>query len=167
MEKIVSKINRILSGFTGWLMVAMMLLLVADVAWRTVGKPLQGVAEISVFVMMIVIYLGFARCEEHSEHVRLEFLLDMLPTSARRWTNALAQLLAVLAVGLLLYSVTLDAWSSFEFGDAIEGTVEMQIWPTKFVMVLGLLFFFLQAIINLFDPKHRAEEKTDDPIDFE
>ncbi|QUJ68535.1 TRAP transporter small permease [Photobacterium sp. GJ3] len=167
MEKVVSAMNRALSGFTGWLMLIMMLILVCDVVFRTLGAPIQGSAEVSVFVMMIVIYLGLARCEERSEHVRLEFILNMLPGNAKRKVNFLAQLLAVIAVGLLFYAVTLDAWSSYESGDAIEGTVELPIWPTKFVMIFGMVFFLIQTMMNLFSPKSSEEEKTEDPINDE
>ena len=40
-------------------------------------------AELSVFVMMITIYLGMARCEENKEHVALEIVLNYLPPSRR------------------------------------------------------------------------------------
>ena len=59
MKNLVHRINRILAGFAGWLMIAMMLLLVVDIVGRAVDMPLQLMAELSVFVMMIVIYLGF------------------------------------------------------------------------------------------------------------
>ena len=67
MKRVVHKINQILSGFCGWLMLAMMILLVIDIVSRTMRKPIQGMAELSVFVMMVVIYLGLARCEENKD----------------------------------------------------------------------------------------------------
>ena len=111
MRKLVTGINRILSGFTGWLMLAMMLILVADIAWRMFGKPLQGMAEMSVFVMMIVIYLGFSHCEEHREHVGLEFFTNALPSKAKRIVLIIAQFLATVTVGLLCYAIIVNALS--------------------------------------------------------
>ena len=75
MKAFVHRVNRVLAGFSGWLMLAMMFLLVADFTGRKMDMPLHGMAEMSVFVMMIVIYLGFAHCEEHKEHVGLEIVL--------------------------------------------------------------------------------------------
>ena len=151
MKRFVNKANHLLAGFAGWLMLAMMLLLITDILFREIGMPLQGMAELSVFVMMIVIYLGFARCEEHREHVGLEFVLLMLPQKPRRILVAVSQLVAAGTIGLMFYAVTTDAWSAFETGDAIEGLVDLPIWPTKFVMVVGMVFFFLQGLINLAD----------------
>ena len=164
MRKLASRINGILSGFTGWLMLAMMLILVADILWRLVGTPLQGMAEMSVFVMMIVIYLGFARCEEHHEHVGLEFFTNALPTTARRVTLIIARVLASITVGLLFYAVTTNALSAFETREAIEGTREMLTWPVKFIMTLGMAFFLLQSILNIFkrpEPEDLREPHVD------
>jgi len=158
MRKWVHKVNQFLSGLAGWLMFAMMMLLIADVVSRSFGKPLLLMAELSVFVMMIVIYLGFSRCEEQHEHIRLEFVVDALPKRLRRKVLAAANLLAVVVIALLFYAVTRDAWSSFVTGSAIEGTVDIPIWPTKFVMVAGMVFFLLQGIVNLLDPAVEAEE---------
>jgi len=148
MKRLTHKINQILSGFCGWLMLAMMILLIIDIVARTMRKPLQGMAELSVFVMMIVIYLGLARCEEYKEHVNLEIVLNALPALPRRIMEALAYLLALGTVGLLFYSVTANAIQSYLRNEAIEGTVEMHIWPVKFIMVIGLFFFLIQTLLN-------------------
>lgn len=149
MKKFVHSVNRYLAAFTGWLMLAMVLLLIADVLARSAGRPLQGMSELSVFVMMIVIYLGFPRCEERSEHVSLEFVLNALPPKRRHLLMVVSQFIAVVTIGLLFYAVTTDAWAAFESHSAIAGTVQIPIWPTKFIMVIGMVFFFLQGIINL------------------
>ena len=151
MKGFIHKANRLLAGFAGWLMLAMMMLLVVDIVFRSMDMPLHGLAALSVFVMMIVIYLGLPRCEEHREHVGLEFAINKLSIKARRVAVAAAQFLAVIAVGLMFYAVITDAWSAFETKSSIEGLVDLPIWPTKFVMVVGMVFFLLQAIINLVD----------------
>ena len=163
MKAFVHRVNRVLAGFSGWLMLAMMLLLVADFTGRKMDMPLHGMAELSVFVMMIVIYLGFAHCEEHKEHVGLEIVLNLLRPKARIMLVAVSQLLAVGTIGLLFYAVTTDAWSAFQTKSAIEGTVELPIWPTKFVMVVGMVFFFLQGLLNLIEAIRRMRQ-DDQPI---
>ena len=151
MKTVFHKINQILSGFSGWLMLAMMILLVIDIVSRTMRKPIQGMAEMSVFVMMVVIYLGMARCEENKEHVNLEIILNAVSPAMRRFMKLVYSLLAFVTVSLLYYSVTVNAWSSFQRNEAIEGTVEMPIWPVKFIMVIGLTFFWIQVLINSID----------------
>lgn len=166
MRVLVHRINQFLSGLAGWLMVVMMSLLVTDVVFRSFGRPLLLMAELSVFVMMIVIYLGFSRCEEQREHVRLEFVVKALPPRHKPKVLFLANLLAVLVIALLFYAVTRSAWSTFQTGSAIAGAVDIPIWPTQFIMVIGMGVFLLQSIVNLFTPT--AEQTEADRVpDFE
>ncbi|WP_306152012.1 TRAP transporter small permease [Roseovarius sp. MMSF_3281] len=151
-----------MSGFTGWLLFAMMLILVADFVARLFGWPLQDMAQISVFVMMIVIYLGFSRCEEHHDHVGLEFLANALPDAARRRLAQFSQVLAVLTVCLLLYAAAKNAGKAYVDNEAIAGAVQIPTWPTKFIMVLGLVVFLVQAILNIATPPGRGEVETPD-----
>jgi len=159
MKAFFQKINQILSVFCGWLMLGMMFLLVFDIVSRSIEKPIQGMAELSVFVMMIVIYLGLARCEQHGEHVSLELVANALPKRAKRIMVVITHLLAVLTVGILLYAVFQNALASFQNHESIEGTVELRIWPVKFFMVVGLVFFLVQTVINLVGAARRPRRK--------
>lgn len=160
MRAFVHRANRLLAGFAGWLMVAMMLLLVTDIVFRTGNRPLHGLAEVSVFVMMVVIYLGFSRCEEYREHVRLDIVVRFLSRPARRLLAAVVQFLAVATVAVMFHAVTMDAWSAYVTGSAIEGLVDLPIWPTKFVMVLGMSLFLAQSVINLVDAVWASLERA-------
>jgi len=158
MKTFFHKINQILSGFTGWLMLAMMILLVIDIITRSYFKPIQGMAVMSVFVMMVVIYLGLARCEEHKEHVNLELVANALPPTPRRLLGVFSHLLALGTVGLLLYSVAVNALAAYRSNESIEGTVELHIWPVKFIMVVGLVFFFFQTLVNTIDAAKKLKK---------
>ena len=161
MKTFFHKINQILSGFTGWLMLAMMILLVIDIITRSYFKPIQGMAVMSVFVMMVVIYLGLARCEEHKEHVNLEIVTNALPPPLRRFMGLLSHVLALGTVGLLFYSVLVNAVAAYQSHESLEGTVELPLWPVKFIMVVGLVFFFFQTLVNTIDAAKKL--KKDNP----
>ena len=158
MQRTVSRINNFLSAVTGWLMMVMVGVLVADIIWRTAARPLFGMAEMSVFVMMIVIYLGLSRCEEHGDHVRLEFLTDAAKGRLRRAMILFARLLAFATVALFFYAVVTDALFAFRTNESIAGVVNLPIWPTKFVMVVGAALFLVQTFLNLFRAPDRPEE---------
>jgi TRAP-type C4-dicarboxylate transport system permease small subunit len=159
MRKFTHQINQVLAGFCGWLMLAMMLLLVLDVVTRLIGQPMQGMAELSVFVMMVVIYLGLARCEERKEHVSLELLRNFLPRGKRKGLDWINALLAVVTVGIFSYSVIDNAISSFLRNESLEGTVELPIWPTKFIMVVGIVFYMIQTFFNWVDATKGSGEE--------
>jgi TRAP-type C4-dicarboxylate transport system permease small subunit len=165
MRKAVHYFIQILAGCCGWLMLAMMLLLVADVVTRLSGRPMQGMAELSVFVMMIVIYLGLARCEEHREHVSLELLRNALSGKKRRGLDRINALLAAVTVSIFTYAIVDNAIYSYLRNESLEGTVELPIWPTKFIIVVGVLFYLIQTLLNWKDAEKagRGASPREDP----
>ena len=53
------------------MMGVVMFLLLADVLFRTFAKPIMGVAELAMFVMIGTVYAGLANCEMEFGHVRV------------------------------------------------------------------------------------------------
>ena len=151
MKALLHKSNQILSAFCGWLMLAMMVLLMIDVFSRTIDISIQGMTELTVFVMMVAIYLGLARCEQYKEHVRLEIIVNALPPSIRKFMGVFAYLLAFVTVGIFFYALAQNTLKSFQSGEALSGTVEIRIWPVKFIMLIGLAFYWIQTLISAVD----------------
>jgi TRAP-type C4-dicarboxylate transport system permease small subunit len=162
MKKIFHEINQILSAFCGWLILLMMVLLCLDIASRSLGHSLQGIAVLSVMVMVIVIYLGLARCEEHQEHVRLELFLDKLPDSIRKMVEMVMFIIEFATVGAFLYAVYSNALHSFVNSEAVAGTVQIPLWPVKWLMVIGLFFYLVQVFIKCWNGLKgmKGEERT-------
>lgn len=162
MKKFFHKINQMLSAFCGWLMLLMMVLLCVDVVSRGLGKSLQGIAVMSVLVMASVIYLGLARCEEHQEHVRLELFLSKLPNSIRKIVEMAIFTLELATVSAFLFAVYTNAWDSYVNSEAVAGTVQILLWPVKWIMVVGLFFYWVQVFLKFMDGLKgiRGEERT-------
>ncbi|MFA5027047.1 MAG: TRAP transporter small permease [Candidatus Methylomirabilota bacterium] len=149
MRTLFHRINEALAGFCGWLMLIMMLLLVVDIVSRSFSYPIYGLAEGSVFVMMITIYLGMARCEENREHVRLELLLDVLPGRVRRPFESGVFAVELLTILVFLYAVILDFLKAYETGESVlGGTMEFSLWPIKIFTVIGLVFYLAELVFK-------------------
>ena len=148
MKKLFHKINQILSAFSGWLILLMMVLLILDIVSRGVDRPFQGIAEMSVFVMMIVIYLGLARCEEHDENVRIEIFLVRMPWKVRKYFLLFIDLMQIIVIGAFFIEMVRNTLVAFRTNEAIAGTVQLSIWPVKVFIVIGLFFYLFQVIFN-------------------
>jgi TRAP-type C4-dicarboxylate transport system permease small subunit len=149
MRTVFHKINEALSGFCGWLMLIMMLLLVVDIVSRTFHQPIYGLAEGSVFVMMITIYLGMARCEENREHVRLELVLDKLPHRVRRPFESGVFAVEFLTILVFFYAVALDFFKAYQTSESVlGGTMEFSLWPIKLFTVVGLAFYLAELVFK-------------------
>jgi TRAP-type C4-dicarboxylate transport system permease small subunit len=164
MRTLFHRINQALSGFCGTLMFIMMVLLVVDIVSRTFHQPIYGLAEMSVFVMMITIYLGMARCEENREHVRLELLLDKLPTRVRRPFESGVFAVELLTILVFFYAVLQDFIKAYQTDESVlGGTMEFYLWPVKVFAVVGLVFYLVELVFKNLQGFH-GPGKTDQEV---
>ena len=175
MRKVLHTINEFLSAFSGWLMLLMMALLLLDIVSRGIDKPFQGIAEMSVFVMMVVIYLGLARCEENDENVRIEIFLHFLPWKIKKLLLVLINVIQLGVVSIFLYEMGRNTLIAYRTNEAVAGTVQLPIWPVKVLIVIGLFFYLTSILMNTAtsiknaryaeDPFARQAETPDLPSD--
>lgn len=144
-----TKTNKAMAWMCGLLMVVMMMLLVLDCASRIIDVPLAGMSELSVFVLIVVTYLGLSGGEELRQHVRVEFVLSKLSLRTRRVIEWLVSVLEMLTVVLMLVAVWINALKSFRTGEAVTGAIQLPLWPVKWIMVVGLVLYLLQLVIKI------------------
>lgn len=147
-ETYLSKINKLMTWINGLLMVIMMLLLLVDCGSRIVDMPVAGMSELSVFMLIIVTYLGLAGGEEFGQHVRVEALLTRLPQKTRCVVEWVVSVVELLTLAVFFVSVWLGALKSFRTGQVVTGSAQLLLWPVKWTMVVGLALYFLQVAIK-------------------
>lgn len=158
MRKIIHLINKKLAELCGWLLLVIMILLTFDFISRGFGKPVQGLTTISVFVMMAVIYLGMPRCEEFDEHVNIELFAVLIPPKWATISKIFTNFLELVAIGLLVYEMCFNFVFSYTTKEAFADTTILLIWPSKLAILIGLVFFEIQVLINLIDNIMRYKE---------
>lgn len=158
MRKIIHTINQKLSELCGWLLLVIMLLLTIDLVTREINRPIQGLTTMAVFVMMAVIYLGMARCEEYDEHVSIDILAVKLPPKAATIAKIITVFLEFITISFFLYEMYFNFIFSFTTKEAFADTTILLIWPSKLAILIGLIFFEIQVFINLIDIILRYKE---------
>ncbi len=158
MRKLIHLINQKLSELCGWLLLVIMVLLTLDLATREMGDPIQGLTTMAVFVMMAVIYLGMPRCEEYDEHVNIDILAVKLPPKWATITKIITNIFELITIGFFLYEMYFNFIFSYTTREAFADTTILAIWPSKLAILVGLLFFEIQILINLIDNIIRYKE---------
>lgn len=162
MRNTFSRINRFLAELCGWLMSMIAILLAVDVVSRGIRMPLQEVATLAVFVMVAVIYLGLANCEQENGHVTVNLLEEKLPPKLRKINEWVCQVVQLVIMGIAVYFVGQSAMNSFISKEALAGTAILPLWPAKFAMTIGLVFYWIQILLNLFgNPKEQKNPNSD------
>ena len=150
MEKIITAINRGLAECSGYFLMAVMLMVSADVTLRNLGHPVFGIMATATFLVVASVYFGLGNCERSGQHVRIAVLLDRLPSPLRRGLKAIGCLATLIVMAVATYACALSALDSFETNEAVmANTTPLYVWPVKAVMVLGMATYCLQVVFSI------------------
>jgi TRAP-type C4-dicarboxylate transport system permease small subunit len=147
MKKFLKWLNAILAELGGLLMTIMMLLFLINIITRELNKPIQGLLQLAVFSMIILIYLGLAHTEENDQHVRLEVITDRVSPLIKAKMRFFTHLIEWLIINICLFAVYQDALRAFIKKASVTGVVPMPLWPVKWIMVIGLIIYWVQLML--------------------
>jgi TRAP-type C4-dicarboxylate transport system permease small subunit len=151
--RFVRPIAATLAGIGGVCAVLMMLQIVADVLWRWMfGRPISGTMEIvSNYYLVPLTFLPLAMVELADQHIAVNLFVKLLPVQAQRVLAFVTTAIAVVFTVWLAWANLLEAIDSYRMGEVIETAASvMIIWPSRFVVVLGVGFMGLVLVIKLF-----------------
>ena len=149
--RFMKRVNTVLAFFCGALVFFYMFLVGANITGRYVfNRPVDGTLEIGQLVLASVIFFSLAYTQMEDAHIRVTAALRFLPS---KWQDKFE--ITILAVGLLMmilmaYRSLPFALESFEMRE-VHMSVDIPIWPTKFIFFLGwcmLGFQFLLEFLN-------------------
>lgn len=147
-----SKVSRLLRGLntaimviSGLVLLAMMLLVSADVFAATfLGRPLQNVIEIVAYYMMVgIVFLPLGSAELRDEHIKTDILTQILPRKLWLITQTLVGLAGAGMLSVLLYVSFDKAMQATKRGEIMMGTTMIDIWPSRWIVVFGVGFFLV------------------------
>jgi TRAP-type C4-dicarboxylate transport system permease small subunit len=150
-KRFISKINLVLALVCGALVFFYMFLVGANITGRYLfNNPIDGTLEIGQLVLASVIFFSLGYTQMEDAHIRVIAVLKCLPP---KWQEKFEA--AILALGFLI--MILMAWRAFPF--AIESfrmrevhmSVDVPIWPTKFIFFFGWSLLGLQFFLEFFN----------------
>ena len=103
MKKVLDFYEKII----GWLEIAFNLLIVGVIGFSVIKRfffnlPLKFPEEVSAFVLIAMVFVGVSVVERHNEHLRVEFLQDLLPAKGKKAMNIVSRLLTLVLTGGIL-----------------------------------------------------------------
>lgn len=139
---------------------AMCLIIAADVAGRSLfGTPLKGTPEIIASSIVVITFLQAAFAIRSGSMLRASFVVDRLPSPARRAVGALGHLLGAIFFALLVvgsWDFALESWRSSEYEG--EGSLRIPSWPVRFVILLGAALATLNYLLMALQDLRRTDE---------
>lgn len=139
-----------LGVFGGILTFFIMIMVLADVIGRALfNAPVAGSTEVSVLLMIGLIFMGMPAAQQQGYHFRIDFLTSALRGAPLRVLKLFNFAVCIALTGLLTYLSGRLALRSIASGEVSYGTVAFPIWPSRALISLGLGFLTVQFAIHL------------------
>lgn len=144
----VSELCKSLARITGFFIIILMLIVVIDASLRGVlGIAIWGVLELSVLLLLALIYFGLPSTLALRENFRVSILADRMP----KWLgNSVAWCLLALQLAIMLmlaWFTWRSAIYSFSREEASMGLVQIPLWPSRTMVAVGFTILVLQTIV--------------------
>lgn len=152
----VTGLSRILDRMAGFCMVAVMVLVVANILLRTLfSRPILGTYEYVGFLTAMVIALALALCAVQNGHITVDFLADRLPRRTRAGVDAVINAVSVFFWGLVVLQLWQYAGHSAANG-VVSPTTQVPLYPFIYAVSLGLIALCLVLIFKAIDSTRKA-----------
>ncbi len=141
MKRLSDHFASVLAYLAGLSLVLMMAHVTLDVVLKYFFKlPIPGTAEVvAAYYMIGTVFLPLAYIEVHNRPIVVELLYDRLPQALQRPLDVLATVLSIVFYAFLAWQSVKIALSALENREYIDGVWKVVVWPSRFLIPLGLL----------------------------
>lgn len=131
----------------------MMLHVTADVIGKYVfNAPIPGTAEVvASYYMVAAVFLPLAWVEIREGSIIVELIYHMFGRRAKTLCLLIATALSGLFYGGLAWLSFAPAMQAWRIGEIVEGAWRVVIWPTKFLLPIGLALACLVMALRMIE----------------
>lgn len=147
--KLVTGFSRVLDRIAGFCMVAVMLLVVANIIMRAVfHHPILGAYEYVGFLTAVMIALALAHCALQGGHIAVGFVVDRFSPAARAMVDAVLHTVALGFWGLSTWFV-LQYAGNLKNSGVVSPSTQVPVYPFVYLVAFGLAALCLVSAAGL------------------
>lgn len=149
-------VTRILERLTGWIERALAYAFIAAVALNFInvvgrygfGSTILSADELQIFIMVLMTFLGAAVVAWRNQHLRMDVLVNALPTPIRRLIKIAELVVIVILAAFVLWNSTYYAKQMFNIG-RVSDMAQVPMWIPHGAVAVGFGLMALIACLRL------------------
>jgi TRAP-type C4-dicarboxylate transport system permease small subunit len=157
LATIISRICGIGMGTGAAFLVAMMLLVLANVIYRLFGHAVFGSYELSEMMVVVTVAFALAYAAAKKSHVVVRIIVSRFPRRAQALTEAVMSLLSLGTWAVIAWAGTI-VMSERWLGEKTE-LLLVPLLPFRVFWLIGLILFCLVYLLDMLTAIRRAVEK--------
>lgn len=160
IDRFLFRISRILALIAGIGLVLMMVQTTVDVVVDNFfGRPINGNLEIiSVYHMVLVVFLPLALVEWKHENIQVDVFFLMMPKPLQRFVLVIGYLVCAAFFAILARQTFIDAVAAWHKDELMMAAIYLVIWPAKFILPVG---FGAIALVSLRHAVHALRDPVE------
>lgn len=144
-----SDFSKALARITGLFIIVLMLGVIVDALLRGgVGFAIWGVLEVSVLILLALVYFGLPSTIALRENFRVSIVADALPKSFGTPIAWGLLTLQLAIVAMLAWFTWRSAIYSFTREEVAIGMVQIALWPSRTLVALGFTLLVIQTVVS-------------------
>lgn len=150
LERFVRELSRWFSGFALIALMAMLVLVSADIVGAKVfSSPVQGAMDLTS--LLAVLLIGFSTTETFlaGRHIKVDFVMLLLPPRLRRVLRCLSLILCLVFFALLVWRLFLYAHDLQSYGEQ-SLTVKIALYPFAYALALAFVPMLLAVPVQIY-----------------
>jgi TRAP-type C4-dicarboxylate transport system permease small subunit len=149
-ERALSSIEDGLVIVAGLIVIALMLVVTADVIMRSAfNYPLPNSYEYMELGMVFIVYLGAAQVQREKRHIAIDAVIKALPPRG----SALAEMFGCV-IGLILMAAigwwgAQAAWNSFVTSEYMGSVARLPVLPARIALLCGVTVLSIRLLVDI------------------
>lgn len=141
-----------LSAFlSGFCLVSMTLLILAQIGARLMGVIIPSSEDFAGWLLSATIFFGLAYTFNEGGHIRVTILLSRLSGKKYYVQEGVNLIAGLLITAYMAFYLFYTAYESYDFEDVSDTYVAMPMWIIQLPMAIGALFLFIAIVDNTID----------------
>ena len=147
-NKIVSSVTRFFDRVAQAGVVAMMLLVVANILSRITWKPIFGTYDYVEFIGALMVSFAIAWCAMQKGHISVELVVARLPERVQGIIGTITGILGLGIFGLVTWQSLLFAYDTWQVGGTSMGAL-VPNYPYMYGVAFGIALLCLVILVDL------------------
>ncbi len=160
IDKVVRRVGIVLAVLGMVALVGILLLTSAEILMRTAfNSPVRGSLEMIAYLMVVCTFLPLAYVRRMGDLISVRVVIDRLPARYGKVHDRIVVFIDM-AIALMLLAASVAAMLEYhERGVMTAGSLKFPIWYVTLVVVVGLVLFVIELVLELIRGS-RAEVET-------
>ena len=125
-----------------------MLVVSADAVGRKLGITVPGAVSVTELFIAGLVFGGIVYAQTNNFHLYVGLLDNALPPIGRLLTDLLGLLIGFIATAFIAWFGFLTAIDSWQVGEISESTIDVPVWPSRFILAVGSALLCLQFVLD-------------------